>query len=173
MKIINRVLVTVLVLLVVAAVGQTATNVLSLVFGAARVVAQAPSRMFGTDPTTGAAVPVTATASILTPCDQSAVISGATAATAAIAAASTGKRVVVCGFTVTGGGATSFKLVYGTGATCGTGTADLTGAMELGDNTSIGFGDGLSTIRTPVSQALCWVNSAAVQISGVVSYGQY
>jgi hypothetical protein len=84
------------------------------------------------------------------------------------------RGVDVCGFVLTGGGATSATLVRGTGTTCGTGTTALTGPMELGDNTTVTFGNGTGRILTQLApgQALCITNGAAIQLSGVVSFAR-
>lgn len=131
--------------------------------------AQAPQRIFGTDSTTGTATPLLASAGVLnTTCDSQAAISGATITTTSLVPVVAGKRAVACGFVATGAGATTFKLVYGTGAACGTGTTDLTGAMTLASGTTIPYEERL---RTPVANGICWVNTAVVQVSGVLTYG--
>lgn len=101
-------------------------------------------------------------------CSSSAVINTALAATAQLAALSGTRKIVVCNFTLTGGGATTYKLVYGTGSNCVTGTTDVTGAFELGDNTSVPV---VGPLVLPAGKALCGTNSAAVQVSGVLTWG--
>lgn len=98
-------------------------------------------------------------------------ISTASAATAELVALTANQRISVCGMVLTGGGATTFKLVRGTGTNCGTGTADVTAAFELGDNTSVPIGGAVGAWETlAAGQALCGTNSAAVQVSGIVFY---
>jgi hypothetical protein len=107
-------------------------------------------------------------------CTASVPVTGSTAVTTELVALAAGKRVYVCGFVLNGAGAATVTLKYGTGTACATGTASLTGAMKLIDGSTIAVGTGAGMItKTPVSQSLCWTNSAAVQVSGVLSYAQY
>lgn len=108
-------------------------------------------------------------------CDQSIPISNAAAATTQLIALSGTKKIRVCSFLMNGAGATTVKLQYGTGSNCGTGTTDLTGAMTLAAGTNIGAGAGGTSaeiLRTPNGQALCLVNSVAVQVSGFLTFQQ-
>lgn len=107
-------------------------------------------------------------------CDKSVVVNTASAATAELVALVTGQRVYVCGVVFSGGGTTTAKLVSGTGTACGTGQANVTGAIELADNTTavLGFGYG-SMARTTGGQAVCLTNSVGVQLSGILSYAQF
>lgn len=107
-------------------------------------------------------------------CDQLVIISGSSAATAELVGLTAAQRINVCGFVLTGAGATTVKLVRGTGTACGTGTADVTAAFELGDNTNVPFGGTVGTVaRLPAGSALCWTNGQAVQVSGVLSYAKF
>jgi len=107
-------------------------------------------------------------------CPSSVVVSGNTAATAELVPLVAGKRVRVCGFVLTGAAATTVTLKTGTGANCGSGTTNLTGAMGFGTTTFVTYSGGVAPVlSTPVSQALCWTNSATQQVSGVLTYGQY
>lgn len=107
-------------------------------------------------------------------CPNSVSISVNTAATSQLVAASGSTRVYVCSINFIAGGATNVTLEYGTGTNCGTGTTALTGAYPLAAQTGIAMAVGVGSIlRTPASQALCIVNSAAIQVSGFISYVQY
>jgi hypothetical protein len=155
------------------------------------------ARIYATDATTGEAVPVAATAGVpgarlfgtesgvpvaigpIEICDQQATISTASATTAAVVSASAGTRVMVCGFAFTIQGnattANTAKLVRGTGATCGTGTADVTaafqGAVTAGTPTPISYGGGLGTVaRSGTSEAICITTTQASPVTGVLSY---
>ena len=122
------------------------------------------------------ATSVLAQPSIPTPvaCDKSVVVSGSSATTAELVALVTGQRVYVCGVVFSGGGTTTAKLVSGTGSACATGQANVTGAIELADNTTatLGYGYG-SMARTTGGQAVCWTNTVGVQVSGILSYAQF
>lgn len=107
-------------------------------------------------------------------CNASAPISGNTIATAQLVALTAGQRIYVCAVAVNGAGITTAKLVRGTGTNCGTGTADLMGAAKLIDGATFAVGDGVgSLMRLPAGEALCWTNSAAIQVSGFVSYTKF
>lgn len=107
-------------------------------------------------------------------CDQSAIISGNTAATVQLVGLTATQRIRVCGFVLTGGGATTAKFVRGTGTNCGSGTADLTAAFELGDNTVVAYGGGAGVIfQSALGEALCWTNSGAVQVSGQLTFAKF
>lgn len=105
---------------------------------------------------------------------NSAAISGASAATVQLVALSGSLKIYVTSFDVISAGAGNFTLVYGTGTNCGTGTTPLTGAYPLVAQAGIAKGSGAGPILVvPAGNALCWTNSAAVQMSGSVSYAQF
>jgi hypothetical protein len=109
-------------------------------------------------------------------CNKSAVISGNTAVTTQLVALQASQIIRVCGFIAVSAGATTLQFNYGTGSNCGTGTTALTGVMTMASGTPLSLGDGGpmgEVFRTASANALCFVNSAAVQISGVVTYQQY
>jgi len=74
----------------------------------------------------------------------------------------------------------SFQWEYGTGASCGTGTTTLSGAMLSGAGTGTGpiFLElaGGTLLNIPVSNALCLVtvqvSGANLNVSGHISYVQ-
>jgi len=106
-------------------------------------------------------------------CDQSVAINTAAASTLEAVALTAGQRIHVCAWTFTGGGITAVTLVRGTGTNCATSPVVLTGAMELGDNTSLSHGSGAGVlIRLPIGSALCVTNGAALQLSGVITYAK-
>jgi len=104
---------------------------------------------------------------------QSVPINIATAATTQLVAAVSGSAIYVTSWDIIAGGAGNFQLVYGTGALCATGQVALTGAYPLTAQNGIAKGSGAGAVlKIPVSNALCAVTSAAVQMSGSVSYLQ-
>lgn len=101
-------------------------------------------------------------------------ISTATAAIVELVALTSGKTTFITSWDVMSAGTTNVKLVYGTGTNCGTGTVDLTGAYPLIAQAGISKGVGLGPILFPLlSNAVCVSNSAAIQISGSLSYVQF
>lgn len=106
--------------------------------------------------------------------DASAVISVAAATTTQLVALSASKKIYVTSFDIIAGGTGNIKFVYGTGAACGTGTTDLTGNYNLTAQNGLWKGSGLGPVLVvPASQALCVTTSAAVQMSGSISYTQF
>jgi hypothetical protein len=97
-----------------------------------------------------------------------------TATTTQLVALVNGKTIFVTSWDVISGGTGNFTLVYGTGTNCGTGTTSLTGPYPLTAQAGISKGDGMGiVILVPQGNALCATTSAAVQMSGAVSYAQF
>jgi len=106
--------------------------------------------------------------------DTSAAINISTATTTQLVALSSGKKIYVTAWDVIAGGTGNITLEYGTGSTCGTGTTALTGAYPLTAQAGLTKGNGLAPVLiVPASNALCALTSAAVQMSGSVSYTQF
>lgn len=105
---------------------------------------------------------------------NSVAISVAAATTTQLVALVTAKQIYITSFDFMASGVNNVKLVYGTGASCGTGTTDLTGAYPLIAQAGISKGIGLGAILfVPSGNALCINTSGAGQLSGSVSYVQY
>lgn len=106
--------------------------------------------------------------------DSSAAINVSTATTTQIVALASAKKIYVTSLDVIAGGTGNIAFVYGTGSNCGTGTTSLTGAYNLTAQAGIAKGNGLGAVLVvPASNALCVTTSAAVQMSGAVSYTQF
>lgn len=104
----------------------------------------------------------------------SAPINVSTATTTQLVALSAGKLIHVTSYDVIAGGTGNITFEYGTGTNCGTGTTILTGAYNLAAQAGIAKGNGLGDVLVvPSGNALCVLTSAAVQMSGSVSYAQY
>lgn len=105
---------------------------------------------------------------------SSVLINVSTATTTQLVPISGTATIYVTAFDLVGGGAGNATLVYGTGSNCGTGTTSLTGPYALVAQTVITKGSGLGPIFVvPAGNALCLTTSAAVQMSGSVSYSQF
>lgn len=96
-----------------------------------------------------------------------------TAVTTQVVAISGSTQIYICKVLLMAAGATNVTLEYGTGSLCATGLTTLTGAMPLAAQAGwvepMGF---KPNYTTPAGQAFCIVNSAAVQVSGSISYVQ-
>jgi hypothetical protein len=130
-------------------------------------------------PASGAAMGAFGAGGALAPLVQtgaSVPINIATAATTQLVAAVSAKAIYVTAWDAVAGGTTNFTLEYGTQTTapCDTGTTALTGAYGLIAQFGVAKGSGLgSVLVVPAGNALCAVNSAAVQVSGSVAYSQF
>lgn len=88
----------------------------------------------------------------------------------------TEKATYICGINVTMVGAATAQTVlvqYGTGATCGTGTTNLTGAFTastvVGSSTVISTPPG-SFKATPVANSTCLATTTGDAVRGVISF---
>ena len=107
-------------------------------------------------------------------CDSSALLVVSTATTAQMIALASGKSIYVCALAINGGGATTAKLVYGTGTNCGTGQTNLTPAFTLALASTVSLGSGVGYLtKTSSGNALCVTNSAAVAANVFVAYTQF
>jgi hypothetical protein len=85
-----------------------------------------------------------------------------------------GKTIYVTEWNALAAGTTNMTFEYGTGSNCGTGTQALTGAYAFTAQSGAAPGSGLGPILVvPAGNALCALNSAAVQLSGSLSYTQF
>ena len=106
--------------------------------------------------------------------DASAPINVSTATTTQIVGLVSAKKIYVTSYNVIAGGTGNITWVYGTGSNCGTGTTSLTGAYNLTAQAGIAMAGGLGPVLVvPAGNALCVTTTAAVQMSGAVSYTQF
>jgi len=84
------------------------------------------------------------------------------------------QSILVTSFDVVAAGTGNIQFIAGTGATCGTGTINVTGNYVLTAQTRIGKGDGAGAVWVlPQGFGLCAVTSAAVGMAGGLSYAIY
>lgn len=110
-----------------------------------------------------------------TPLNNSSVpINVSTATTTQLVALSGSTAIYVTSLDVVAGGTGNITFEYGTGTACATGTTVLTGAYNLTAQAGLAKGSGIGTVlKVPAGNALCVLTSAAVQMSGSVSYQQF
>ena len=107
---------------------------------------------------------------------SSTAINIASATTTQLVAGVSGQKIYVTAWDVMAGGSGTITLEYGTQTTspCDTGTTLLTGPYPLIAQAGLAKGSGLSPVFVvPAGAQLCARTSAAVQISGSVSYAQF
>ena len=96
------------------------------------------------------------------------------ATTTQLVPAVSSKTIYVTAWDVIAAGTTNFTFEYGTGSNCAGGTTALTGAYSLVAQFGATKGSGLGPVLVvPAGNALCALNSAAVQVSGSVAYTQF
>lgn len=113
---------------------------------------------------------------------SSVVVNISTATTTQIVALSGTTVVYVCGYSLVAAAGTnpSIQFEYGTGASCGTGTTTLTGAMATGVtvSTTVGgpiftAGNDVSLLKTAAGNALCLVSGGTTpNFQGFVTFVQ-
>jgi hypothetical protein len=140
------------------------------------------------DPSLVVAASITNIAGASDPCQDvsalksSVAINAVGVGTTQLVALSGTTTIYVCSFQAAGGAGTnpSFQLEYGTGASCGTGTTALTGAMSTGVTVASGVAGpifesspGNNILKTPSGNALCAVVAGTSAVfNGWLSYVQ-
>jgi len=117
----------------------------------------------------------------ITVCDTPKPINISTATTTLLITGVSGRQVRICAVHLVVAGANNVALVEGTGATCGTGTAGMAGGTTAASgwnfaaNGGLAMGSGLGMIlqTATAGDSVCVVTSAAVQLSGTISYAIY
>ena len=102
-------------------------------------------------------------------------------ASAQIITGAASKQTYICSIVIFSATAQSVNLVEGTGTTCATGIAGLTGGttastgMSLAANGSLsrGTGAGLTTFTAAAASNVCLLQSGTGQVSGVIIYTQF
>lgn len=109
-------------------------------------------------------------------CDAFAAVSGtATNGTLKIVTGVSGKKVYVCGFSVTATSAVGLNWISGTGTNCGTSATVVTGVQQVAAKSQINMGTGAFALPfTAVNtDDLCIQTSGASDIGGWISYTIY
>lgn len=108
-------------------------------------------------------------------CTRAALYDASTNGSTKLVTGTATSQIYVCGFALFGGGTANVKLVYGTGGTCGTGTASVTPAFALVAQAQIvdhqTYYAGLPP--APASNDLCINASAGVAVQAIVYYSQF
>lgn len=98
-------------------------------------------------------------------------ISLASAATTQVVALTSGQVIYVCGYDFMAAGTVNVTFQQGTGTNCGTGTSAKSGSYPLVAQTGIARPNtGAVQWKVASGNALCITLSAAVQVSGILSY---
>jgi hypothetical protein len=114
-------------------------------------------------------------------CDSQAVVNISTITTTLVITGVSARHVRICSFQLVTAAANNVAWLSGTGATCGTGTAGMSGGTtaasgyNLAANGGIATGSGLGTVLKTVAagDSVCLITSATTQLSGTASYTIY
>ena len=101
--------------------------------------------------------------------NQSAPIEISSAGTLQIIPPVSGGIINIFSTLLTGSGAGTAKLVYGTGTNCSSGQTDLTGAMVTASSTPIPI---VAELFVPASQEVCIISTGSANPQGAISYYQ-
>lgn len=114
-------------------------------------------------------------------CDTFGAISITTATTTLVVTGVSGRNVYICNLFLTNNAADNVAIVSGTGATCGTGTAAISGGLTptngiyliANGGFSVGVGLGAVMKTKAAGDSVCIGTSAATQLSGSIGYVIY
>lgn len=110
------------------------------------------------------------------------IVNQTSATTTELVALTAGQSVYICGFIISNTGVATtpatFKLVYGTGTNCATGTTDLTGVFTgsttAGDIATFAYGGGAGFIvKAPAGNAVCITSTTTQPQRGLLSYQKF
>jgi hypothetical protein len=106
-------------------------------------------------------------------CNRAAVYDASTSGSTLLVTGISTANINICGFDFFAGGTVNVKLVRGTGATCGTGTVDLTPAFQFTAQTGL-VDPGIESrgLFAGPSQNLCINASGATAVQAIVYYSQ-
>ncbi len=90
-----------------------------------------------------------------------------------IIAASGGTQIRICKMTLTTAASVGVQLTQGTGANCGTGTANLSGLYQNASSIAEDFAADQSVLISTVSQAVCLNLAAGTRTTGQILYSQF
>lgn len=119
--------------------------------------------------------PAQAQQSVVVPATQASVaITISTATTTQLIAGISGKSIYVTQVNIIAAGTGNIQFIAGTGATCGTGTVNLSGNYNFTAQVGFVMGNGNGAIWVvPAGFNVCAVTSQAVGMPGSLSYAQF
>jgi hypothetical protein len=109
-------------------------------------------------------------------CGLQAVVTVAAASTTSVIGAVGGQLIRICGFVISQAANGTFQFISGTGGSCGTGTASLTGAFPTQAGVPFPVGVTISPIFTAnaTSDEVCIVTTGTnANVAGVISFARF
>lgn len=105
---------------------------------------------------------------------KSVAVTIATATTTKLITENGTQSIYVTAVDIIAGGTGTIQFIAGTGATCGTGTVNVTGNYSLTAQVGFTKGSGIGVVWVvPPGLALCAVTNAAVGMPGSIAYAQF
>lgn len=119
--------------------------------------------------------PAQAQQSVVVPATMaSAPIEISTATTTRLVTGVAGKQIYVTSLIIIAGGSGAIQFISGTGATCGTGSVDVTGNIVLTAQQGFVMGTGNGTVLVVAAGlSLCAVTDSAVGMPGSIAYAVF
>jgi hypothetical protein len=105
-------------------------------------------------------------------CPNTVIVNDSTMGLTQIIAASGSTKIYICKITLTTAAPVNIQLQQGTGANCGTGTANLGGLYQSAVTVADDYGSDFTWLTSAASQAVCLNLGAATQTTGTISYAQ-
>lgn len=106
-------------------------------------------------------------------CPNYVIVDDSTMGTVQIIAGMSPLRIHVCKMTLTAASTVSVQLIGGTGSNCGTGTGNVSGLYQQVLTIAEDFLTDQSVLTTGMAGSLCLNLSAAVRVTGQISYTQF
>jgi hypothetical protein len=105
---------------------------------------------------------------------QSAAYSATNAQTIKVATGRSTATIYVMQYLLSASAAGTVQIEYGTGSTCGTGTVNITGALQIAAGGNVQAGNGGGTLFVvPPGNDVCIASTGTASFAGHISFLQY
>lgn len=105
-------------------------------------------------------------------CNRTAVVTSGPATVNAVTGVA-GRTTSICGWIASATAAATFQVITGTGATCGTGTVNITAAHAIPAGGEQNYGGNSAFISTPAGNNLCVIVGGTGPVQATIIYAQF
>jgi hypothetical protein len=105
-------------------------------------------------------------------CNRTAVVSSGPA-TVSVVTGVTGRTTSICGWIVSATAAATMQIISGTGATCGTGTANITAAHAILAGDSQSYASSAAWASAPTASNVCAIIGGTGPVQLTLMYSQF
>jgi len=105
-------------------------------------------------------------------CNRTAVVASGPA-TVVGATGVAGRTISICGFIASATAAATIQLISGTGATCGTGTANITAAHSIPAGAFMNYGGNSAFASAPTASSVCVIVGGTGPVQLTLVYAQF